>query len=106
MVAIPEGPGQTVDASQILRELVALHLLHVQLFVRPVRVVGQAVVLGRENLLVRLSTPGKLSEWLLRLGNFRHFHNFFSLHFVHICSIATLFSLSRYPRAIFLVGGR
>lgn len=61
MVAIPKGPRQTIDASQILRELVALHLLHVQLCIRLVRAVGQAMVLGREKLLVRLSTSGELS---------------------------------------------
>lgn len=71
MVAIPKSPRQTIYTSQILREFVAFHLLHVQLCIRHVCVVGQAMVLGCEKLLGRLSTSGE-SKFPWYLPTFYH----------------------------------
>uniref|UniRef100_A0A8D8HDC8 (northern house mosquito) hypothetical protein n=1 Tax=Culex pipiens TaxID=7175 RepID=A0A8D8HDC8_CULPI len=54
MVAPPESPGQADDADQVLRKLVAMHLLHVQLHLRLHRDVGQTVAVGPQAVLVRL----------------------------------------------------
>lgn len=43
MAAPAEEPGQAIDLSEILRECLALFVLHVQFRIRLGRVVGQAV---------------------------------------------------------------
>lgn len=59
MVALPTSPGQAINPGEVLRKLLALHVLRVQLHVRPNCVVGQAMVLGCQAMLVWLSTSGK-----------------------------------------------
>lgn len=63
--------GQTIHFGKVLREFVALFVLHVQFYLRCYCAVEQAMAMGRQELLVRLSASGKIHFQLtLNIANF------------------------------------
>lgn len=60
MVAATQGTRQTDHSGEVLRELLAMHVLHLQLRLRDDRDVGQGLAVEHQRMLVQLPTPGEL----------------------------------------------
>lgn len=58
MVEAAQGTGQADDAGEVQRELLAMHLLHLQLHLRHDCHVGQVVAVGHQAVLVQLPASG------------------------------------------------
>jgi hypothetical protein len=59
MVAKTQGARQANDAHQVHGELLAVHLLHVQLHLWDDRDVGQELAVGHQAVLVQLPASGE-----------------------------------------------
>jgi hypothetical protein len=61
MVAKTQSTRQANDPRKVLRKLLAMHVLHLQFYLRHDCNVGQVMVVGHQAVLVQLSTSGK--DW-------------------------------------------
>lgn len=53
-----QGTRQADDSREVLRELLAMHLLHVQFCLRDDRDVGQGLAVGHQSVLDQLPASG------------------------------------------------
>lgn len=72
VVETTQGPRQADNTRKVQRELLAMHLLHLQFRVRHDCDVGQAVAVGHQGVLVQLPTSSKSLQLvaLIKVLNF------------------------------------